>query len=67
MGAPINHAGPESHITYDLLPADCFQARMLLCDTMLEVGFANLATEWWHFSYGDQIWAYFYGEESTLY
>lgn len=67
MGSPINHAGPESHVPYDRLTESCLRARMTLCNAMLEAGFANLATEWWHFSYGDQIWAYFYGKESTLY
>lgn len=67
MGSPINHAGHESHVPYDQLPEPCLQARMILCNAMLESGFANLATEWWHFSYGDQIWAYFYGKKFTLY
>ena len=31
--------------------------RKLLKDIMSEAGFTQLPTEWWHFSYGDQIWA----------
>ncbi len=30
--------------------------RNLLFDVMSGVGFSGLPTEWWHFSYGDQIW-----------
>jgi len=32
--------------------------RRLLYHIMTEVGFANYAAEWWHFDYGDQLWAY---------
>ena len=31
--------------------------RNLLLDVMSYAGFTQLPTEWWHFSYGDQIWA----------
>lgn len=31
--------------------------RKLLSEIMSEAGFTQLPTEWWHFSYGDQIWA----------
>lgn len=31
--------------------------RDLLLDVMTYAGFTRLPTEWWHFSYGDQIWA----------
>ena len=30
--------------------------RKLLKEVMSEAGFTQLPTEWWHFSYGDQIW-----------
>jgi len=43
--------------------------RRLLCHAMTEEGFAPNPTEWWHYSYGDQMWAAltknseaFYGE-----
>ena len=31
--------------------------RKLLSEIMSAAGFTQLPTEWWHFSYGDQIWA----------
>jgi D-alanyl-D-alanine dipeptidase len=33
--------------------------RRLLYNVMIEVGFTNLPSEWWHFDYGDKFWAYF--------
>lgn len=31
--------------------------RLLLREVMCRAGFRQLPNEWWHFSYGDQIWA----------
>lgn len=41
--------------------------RRLLGKVMLEVGFAPLESEWWHWSYGDQRWAAFTGRQATLF
>lgn len=35
--------------------------RRLLIDAMVSAGFVNYFTEWWHWSWGDQYWAYFNG------
>jgi D-alanyl-D-alanine dipeptidase len=61
MGSPINMAGDVSwtDCTDDLTDAQV-ENRQLLTQTMLEAGFANLPSEWWHYSYGDQRWAVFY-------
>lgn len=34
------------------------QNRLLLKTAMLTAGFAQHPQEWWHFSYGDQLWAW---------
>lgn len=41
--------------------------RRLLYWLMVEAGFANHPEEWWHFSYGDQMWAAHKGEAAALY
>jgi D-alanyl-D-alanine dipeptidase len=41
--------------------------RLLLLRTMLEAGFASYYAEWWHYSYGDEIWAWFYGKDDCLF
>lgn len=41
--------------------------RKLLRKIMLEEGFAPYDGEWWHFSYGDREWAYYYKKEEALY
>ena len=41
--------------------------RLLLHEILIKEGFAPFYGEWWHFSYGDREWAYFYGKKQSLY
>ncbi len=41
--------------------------RNLLREVMTKFGFAQHPNEWWHFSYGDQLWAWKNKEENALY
>lgn len=41
--------------------------RFLLRKVMLEAGFAPFDGEWWHFSYGDCEWAYYYNQPFAIY
>jgi len=41
--------------------------RELLVEVMSYAWFTQLPTEWWHFSYGDQIWAVDNGRDVALY
>jgi D-alanyl-D-alanine dipeptidase len=41
--------------------------RGLLIRLMAGAGFANYATEWWHWSYGDRYWAYSTARSAALY
>lgn len=33
--------------------------RRMLYHSMIEAGFTNLPSEWWHFDYGDRFWGYY--------
>jgi D-alanyl-D-alanine dipeptidase len=56
--------GADNH----LLSEDNAQiARRILYWTMEDQEFANNPTEWWHYSYGDQMWAMFRGEPAAVY
>ncbi|PSJ44746.1 D-alanyl-D-alanine dipeptidase [Zobellella endophytica] len=39
--------------------ADIIENRRLLHSVMGRAGFTNLPSEWWHFDYGNQSWAWF--------
>lgn len=41
--------------------------RRLLYWLMLDAGFASHPREWWHYSYGDQMWAVDTGQPAALY
>jgi zinc D-Ala-D-Ala dipeptidase len=41
--------------------------RSLLRETLLYAGFAPFDGEWWHFSYGDREWAYYYKRNYAIY
>ncbi|MGF2039557.1 MAG: M15 family metallopeptidase [Nostoc sp. CmiVER01] len=63
MGSPIDEMSERSHPDYyansDRPKAQEYHAhRQLLQDVMLKVGFQRNPREWWHFSIGDQMWAW---------
>lgn len=40
--------------------------RRILYNCMIEAGFTNLPSEWWHYDFGDRDWAY-YSQKPALY
>ncbi|KAA3596576.1 MAG: peptidase M15D vanX D-ala-D-ala dipeptidase [Calditrichaeota bacterium] len=46
---------------------EALQNRRFLFWLMEEEDFVNNPTEWWHFSYGDQMWAKISGKKSAIY
>ena len=62
MGSEIDAIGNVSLPNYFLDSADpneqiYHRNRELLCVVMTKAGFRRLPHEWWHFSFGDQVWA----------
>jgi len=41
------------------------QYRQLLKDCMIEAGFRQHPNEWWHFSFGDQMWCWLENSDNT--
>lgn len=52
---------------FDDLPDMVVANRKLLLETMAAEGFVNYPREWWHFSYGDQYWAFTTANAVALY
>ncbi len=75
MGAIFDDVTPVSNTAhFDDLPEDAsfsdFEARAnrrLLFHLMATEGLVNNPTEWWHFSFGDQMWARITGAPQALY
>jgi len=67
FGSAMNVDDDISYLHYDGISEEQKANRMLLLRTMLAQGLASTAFEWWHYSYGDEVWAWFYGEGDALY
>jgi len=57
MGTKIDEFVEASYSDFNDLSSTCRDNRALLLEVMNGAGFTQLPTEWWHFSFGDQIWA----------
>jgi D-alanyl-D-alanine dipeptidase len=67
FGSKLNDDNQKSFLYYPDLSDDQKANRLMLVTAMLDAGFASCKPEWWHFSYGDQVWAWFYRETNSLY
>ncbi|WP_246116528.1 MULTISPECIES: M15 family metallopeptidase [Cobetia] len=75
MGTQFDEATPASHTDHferhppasDTSQSEARDNRRLLYRVMSEAGFTNLPSEWWHFDFGDQLWAWYRGEPRALY
>lgn len=67
MGCPPNTDSKIAYIFYDKLTKTQKDNRLIVLNAMLKAGFAPLASEWWHFQYGETYWAAFYGHPITKY
>ncbi|RDE18421.1 D-alanyl-D-alanine dipeptidase [Motiliproteus coralliicola] len=74
MGTRFDEASPLSFTASfekqnDLTPAQqqARDNRRLLYNVMVQSGFTNLPSEWWHFDYGNQLWAWCSGNSHAIY
>ncbi|ARV62264.1 D-alanyl-D-alanine dipeptidase [Nostocales cyanobacterium HT-58-2] len=70
MGSPIDELSPASHPDYfanfsDSIAQQYHAHRQLLCNVMEKAGFKRNPREWWHFSIGDQMWAWLNNEHNS--
>ena len=57
MGTPMNSCVPLSRTHAEGLTSEQRKNRDLLLNTMQSAGFINYPSEWWHYSFGDRLWA----------
>ena len=74
MGGEIDEISPVSHPNYyvedSMIDCACqlwHQRRISLAKAMEKAGFIQHPHEWWHFSYGDQLWAWRNGSSQAFY
>jgi D-alanyl-D-alanine dipeptidase len=77
MGSLFDDASPLAHTdrfegetspdAFSFSNEEARANRRLLYWLMVDAGFASNPSEWWHFSFGDQMWAKLRGEPFALY
>ncbi len=73
MGSAFDEARVASHTVHfehhahDAATRAYRDRRRILYHAMVDAGFTNLPSEWWHYSYGDQMWAWYRGESCALF
>jgi D-alanyl-D-alanine dipeptidase len=51
----------------ELISEEAKKNRAILCKIMTSVGFINYPLEYWHWSYGDRLWAFCSGKDHAIY
>ncbi|MFM5981740.1 MAG: M15 family metallopeptidase [Sphaerospermopsis kisseleviana] len=72
MGSPIDEMSERSHPDYYAHSdahrhQEYHRHRELLLNVMLKAGFQRNPREWWHFSFGDQMWAWLCNQQTARY
>lgn len=67
MGTRINALTPKAATDDQAISREAQNNRKLLKKVMKKVGFVNYPLEWWHFSYGDRMWACYKRKKQALY
>ncbi|MCC6198856.1 D-alanyl-D-alanine carboxypeptidase family protein [Candidatus Nomurabacteria bacterium] len=67
MGTSFNDFGEKVHTHSTLISDEQKKNRAMLFELMTNVGFANYPLEWWHYSYGDRMWAAYNEKERCFY
>lgn len=67
FGCPVNTDDEIAFLDSDRITPQQRANRQMLVDAMIGAGFAPFKHEWWHFSYGDQTWADYYGKPGPIY
>ena len=67
MGTTLTDYGARVHTENDLITEDQRKNRKVLYDAMTKAGFVNYPLEWWHYSFGDRMWAAYARKEECFY
>ena len=65
-GSEYLEFGPDT-ASFSRIAPEAARNRALLHRAMKGAGFANYPAEWWHFSYGDRLWAAYRGKRRAIY
>ena len=67
MGSQISEFGDIAYTFYPKISPAQTKNRLFLQKLMTNQGFAPFLGEWWHFSFGDKEWAFYYKQPNAVY
>lgn len=67
MGTELTDFGAKVHTENNLITDAQRKNRKVLYDVMTKAGFVNYPLEWWHYCYGDRMWAAYTRREECFY
>lgn len=67
MGTNLTDYGEKVHTDNPLITEKQRENRRILYAVMTESGFVNYPLEWWHYSYGDRMWAAYMNRTDCFY
>lgn len=67
MGTSLIDYGIKVHMINDKITQKQAENRKLLRDAMMKAGFAYYPLEWWHYCYGDRMWAAYTEHKQCFY
>jgi D-alanyl-D-alanine dipeptidase len=67
MGTALTDFGEKVNTYSEQISDKQKENRKILYDTMIKAGFINYPLEWWHYSYGDRMWAAYSEKMECIY
>lgn len=69
MGSAFDEASPWSYTAAfeGQAQSPAHTHRRILFHAMTQAGFSNLPSEWWHYDYGNQLWAFFTRQAQAIF
>ena len=67
MGTALTDYGEKVHTENGLITEEQRKNRQILYEAMTKAGFVNYPLEWWHYSYGDRMWAAYTSKSECFY
>jgi len=67
MGTKYGEHNDKTRMNTSGLTEEQLKNRKILFDKMKEYGFVNFPREWWHYCYGDKMWAAYSKKKTCIY
>ena len=67
MGTRYEEYSEKTHTKNSTITEEQKKNRRYMCEKLEKLGFNNFPAEWWHYSYGDKMWAAYKNKKTCMY